>query len=55
MNESFFSKYQLALESLHSCAIENNEWAIQMLKLQKQNPKKFLEQLIESGLIDIEK
>ncbi len=53
MIESYFFKYQQALESLHSCAIENNPWAIEMLELKKEDPKKFHLELIKSGLIDM--
>jgi len=42
-----FHEYSLLIESLASCAIEGNKFAIELLKLRETNPKLFLVKLEE--------
>jgi len=43
-------EYSILIESISSCAIEGNKFAIALLKLRKENPKLFLEKLEELNL-----
>lgn len=45
------SDYFLVVGALSSCAIEGNQFAIEMLELRESDPEKFLAKLIESGLL----
>jgi hypothetical protein len=46
------SNYFIIIESLSSCAIEGNKFAIEMLRLERDDPKKFWEKAAELGWID---
>ena len=41
----------LAIESLSSCAIEGNQWAIKLLELRNRDMDAFLKELYKSVLI----
>jgi hypothetical protein len=45
----------LLIESLSSCAIEGNEYAIELLELRKTNYSQFLQHCIDNGMLDNDK
>ena len=44
--------YFILIEALSSCAIEGNKYAIEMLRLEKEDPKKFWIEVCQRGWID---
>lgn len=43
--------YWILIEALSSCAIEGNKWAEEMLTLSKADPEKFMDKMVEKGLL----
>jgi hypothetical protein len=45
----------LLIESLFSCAIEGNQYAIDLLELRKTDYSQFLQRCIDDGMLDNDK